>query len=200
VPDVDPKAPVDGWVMPEPDPALMEDPEEYGIDNGDPDEPMWTPPEPPEKPEPAEQQPQGCGISVLWSACVVRAILDLVYILQRAVMISKGEGGSFRTGFQLSIPGGVELMMAAAGILLLLDLLVLVLIKRRSTWITAAFLIYILFDLGLRAMDVMNGLQIGGQLRDTTFAGVALAAGYDLVAGLYILRPGAMPEAQDPMD
>jgi hypothetical protein len=199
VPEAEPDAPVDGWVMPEPDPALMENPEDSGIDNGDPDEPMWTPPEP----RPASAQPEEPprkwvnGIFLFGMACLARTVFDAMYLLQRA-LLQKGERGSFQTGFQLSIPGGLEIMVVAAGALLLMDILVLVCITRRSDWIKAAFLIYVLFDLGLRAMDFMNGLRVGGQLLDMTLVGVALAASYDLVCTLYVLtRPDRAPEESD---
>ncbi len=200
VPEAEPDAPVDGWVMPEADPALMEDPEDYGIDNGDPDEPMWTPPEPPSASAQPEKPPRKWvnGIFVFWMACLVRTVFDGMYLLQRALQMQKGESGSFQTGFQLSIPGGLEIMGVAAGALLLVDIVVLVFITRRSDWIKAAFLIYVLFDLGLRAMDFMNGLRIGGQLLDMTLVGVALAASYDLVCALYVLtRPDRTPEESD---
>lgn len=88
--------------------------------------------------------------------------------------------------------------MVAAGALLLMDALVLTLFARQSRWIKAAFLIYVLFDLGLRAVNFINGLHVGGQLLDITLVGVALAASYDLVCTLYVLtRPDRTPEESD---
>jgi hypothetical protein len=199
VPENEPDAPVSGWVMPEPDPALMEDPEDYGIDNGDPDEPMWTPPEPPAA-APPEKPPRKWGVDIFGIACAARIVFDALYLLQYALVVGNNGKGFFPTRFKLDIPGGVETVVFAAGALLLMDALVLALFVCRSRWIKAAFLVYLLFDVGLRAINFMNGLLVGGGLLDSTLLGVALAACYDLVCALYVLRSGGTLEAPDQVD
>ena len=197
VPESGPDAPTDGWVMPEPDPTLMENPEDYGIDNGDPNTPMWTPPDlPPVAPQ-LEESPRKRGTGIFVFACVFRIVFDALYLFQYALVLGNNGKGFYPSKFKLDIPGGVETVVFVAGMLLLMDVLLLALFVRQSRWIRVAFLIYLLFDAGLRAINFMNGLLVGGSLMDGTLLGVTLAASYDLVCALYILRPSGTLEVSD---
>lgn len=192
-----PEGPVEGWIMPEPDASEMEHPEDYGIDNGDPDAPMWTPPEPEPAPEPepeASRPEEGVGFFGRW--CFYRAIADALYLAQAFFLMSSGVG-LLGARFQLDIPGAAEALFAAAALLLLADAAVLALWKRGSGWVRQAYLLYLLVDLFLRAVNVANGLAVGGSAMGNTFIGVFLAIVSDGLCAWYLLRPAKAPGAED---
>ena len=182
-----PEGPVDQWIMPEPDEALMEHPEDYGIDNGDPDELMWTPPEPESEAEPEPEQPHD-GSVLFMGLGVLRAVFDALYLLQAVQMFRHAGNGFFDAEFRLDDPGALEALVVVSGALLLLNGAVLALFHRRSSFVRSAFLIYVLLDLCVRTINVFNGLAVGGRALDSTIVGVLLAVLYDLICAWYLFR------------
>jgi hypothetical protein len=182
-----PEGPVDKWIMPEPDEALMEHAEDYGIDNGDPDEPMWTPPEPESNQEPEPERPHD-GSVLFMGLGVVRFVFDALYLLQAVEMFRHAGNGFFDAEFRLDDPGALEALVVVSGALLLMNGAVLALFHRRSSFVRPAFLIYVLLDLCVRAINVINGLAVGGRALDSTIVGVSLAVVYDLICAWYLFR------------
>jgi hypothetical protein len=180
-----PEGPVDKWIMPEPDEALMEHAEDYGIDNGDPDEPMWTPPEPESEAEPGRPHD---GSGLFMGLGVVRFVFDALYLLQAVEMFRHAGNGFFDAEFRLDDPGALEALVVVSGALLLMNGAVLALFHRRSSFVHPAFLIYVLLDLCVRAINVINGLAVGGRALDSTIVGVSLAVVYDLICAWYLFR------------
>jgi hypothetical protein len=198
-PERTPEGPVEGWIMPEPDSSEMEHPEDYGIDNGDPETPMWTPPEPEPAPEPepkADTPRPGDGLGLFGQWCLYRGIIDALYLMQAFFLMSSGRG-LMGARFQLDDPGAREALLAAAGLLFITDFVVLALWKRKSGWVRQAFLFYVLVDLALRALNVANGLAVGGTAMGNTFIGALLAIASDGFCAWYLMRSVKAPGAED---
>ena len=187
-----PEGPVEGWIMPQPDESLMEHPEDYGIDNGDPNQPMWTPPGQESGPEPdpePETQPEVQSSGGWFFGCgVVRGFCDAMYLLQVVGMLRGVHYGVFTSKFALNVQDLPQALATFSGALLVVNIAMLVLFAIRSEWTKSAFLIYLLLDVCVRAVNIVNGFAVGGSALDRTVIGVAFAILYDVACALYLFR------------